>query len=595
MKEYISRKEWSGDTPNTLGPVKKQLRRALMKRLLTLLLVSFLIAAVFQFAPTRGQSGTACDSSCVVNTSRTIMTTAWGTTITNDTVTLVSAAQPIGHMGVGFPAELASDVRNVTAVDTSGNALALTMMATPSYTLYDATLRSPSSSYTFTVRTVFTGLLRFKSAGSQFNFTFSPFPVTDYNVSQARLSVVTQGWSNPTAYKVNGTFANGVFSTQPAALDAFDMTVASISFTSASQNLFDASADRTLTILSSGTVTASDDYNLTNHGPILQNIAFALPKDVKSLSAVDAIGPLDSTSITSGGTASTNSTWRVTPRYGSINTNQSVVISLRYDLPGSIVSSPSLGTFSITYNLLNNVQFYQSILSAKLVTPMGFRQLSLASPVTPTVSGSTLTGNQYVFTAFSVGPGSNLSLSMSYVLSPFWASLAPLAWVVLLELAVVFAVLVYEPGSGRTVLVGGGPMDLIRRFVDLYDEKSTLRQEADRIDDDMTRGAMNRHEYKHRRRLIEIRMSEIDRSLGPVKAQLSSASSRYRDMIRRVERSEADLQVVRTGLVDLRNQYRSGRMEKSLYESLMSDLERRKVRDRQAIDNVIITLREEIR
>jgi len=36
-------------------------------------------------------------------------------------------------------------------------------------------------------------------------------------------------------------------------------------------------------------------------------------------------------------------------------------------------------------------------------------------------------------------------------------------------------------------------------------------------------------------------------------------------------------------------------MEKQLYESLTSDLERRKIRNRQTIDTVIITLREEIR
>ena len=36
-------------------------------------------------------------------------------------------------------------------------------------------------------------------------------------------------------------------------------------------------------------------------------------------------------------------------------------------------------------------------------------------------------------------------------------------------------------------------------------------------------------------------------------------------------------------------------MEKRLYESLTADLERRKIRNKQTIDNVMITLREEVR
>src|SRR5437870_2143458 len=172
--------------------------------------------------------------------------------------------------------------------------------------------------------------------------------------------------------------------------------------------------------------------------------------------------------------------------------------------------------------------------------------------------------------------------------------LPPLAWTILLELAVVFAVLVFQPGTA-TVLVGGGPSETIRKYIDLNDEKSTLRQEADRMEEDLSRGAVNRHEYKRRRRLADIRMAEIERSLGPVKNQLSGSGARYQDMVRRVERAEADLQAVRVNLADLRNQYRSGRMEKQLFESLTADLERRKIRNRQTVDTVIITLREEVR
>jgi len=312
----------------------------------------------------------------------------------------------------------------VTATDLqNGKALAV-VPTTPSgsnYTAFEIILpfQKPPPAYSFLVRTILTDLLSFNPSKSQFNFTFSPFPVTNFPVAQASLSVNVRGWSNPTASNVIGNFTNGVFTAVPGPVSPFDTRIARITFSSSgSQNILDALADRTLTIAPSGIVTVSDNYNVTNHGPSLPNIAFTLPKDVKSVSGSDAVGALDPTSIVSAGQSNTNSTWKVAPRFGSIGTNQSVVVTLHFDLPSSLVSSPSPGAYSLNYDLLDNVQFYQPVLRTKIVMPTGLRLNSLTSPVPYTVSG-----NQILFQASPLTPLSNLSLSMNYGLSPFWASL----------------------------------------------------------------------------------------------------------------------------------------------------------------------------
>ena len=106
------------------------------------------------------------------------------------------------------------------------------------------------------------------------------------------------------------------------------------------------------------------------------------------------------------------------------------------------------------------------------------------------------------------------------------------------------------------------------------------------MEEDLSRGAVNRHEYKRRRLLADIRMAEIERSLGPVKNQLSGSGARYQDMVRRVERAEADLQAVRVNLADLRNQYRSGRWRSSsLNPSLLTSNEGRFVTGRLLIQS----------
>src|SRR5207245_9818818 len=105
---------------------------------------------------------------------------------------------------------------------------------------------------------------------------------------------------------------------------------------------------------------------------------------------------------------------------------------------------------SLNYDRFYTVQFYQPGFGTRIMTPRGFRLNSLTSDVPYTISG-----NQILFQVSPVTPLSNLSFSMNYGLSPFWATLPPLAWTILLELAVVFAVLVFQPGTA-TVLVGGG-------------------------------------------------------------------------------------------------------------------------------------------
>ena len=122
-----------------------------------------------------------------------------------------------------------------------------------------------------------------------------------------------------------------------------------------------------------------------------------------------------------------------------------------------------------------------------------------------------------------------------------------------------------------------------------------MRLEEDKLDEDLSRGAVNKHDYKRRKRVMDLRLAELDKLLTPVKDGLSRTQSRYADMIKRIERAEAELRVVKGSLADLKNQNRTGRISRELYDQLSGDLFRRVTREKQTIDNVIIGLREEAR
>jgi hypothetical protein len=448
-----------------------------------------------------------------------------------------------------------------------------------------------AGTYTFNVTSVYSDLLNFNSTGSSFVFSFEPFPLMDnnYTVTSASLSVKTGDWQSPKVSLVNGTFASAAFTSQASPLNAFNTTIAKMTFSSStSQNIFDVVANRTITFAQTGSIQVTDYYNITNEAHDVSSLTLPLPKNVQTATASDIIGvvgPLTSAPATDG-----TNTVTFIPRFGTVKTGASSSVKLSYPLPSQpYLTTKGLGRFELSFTAFDNIKFFESSLQLRIAVPMGFRLDSFTGQTFVT------SGNQVLVQISTVSPLSNLSFTMDYQLDPFWASISALSWAGLAVGSLAAVVLAVEATGTAGVAVSGAPSELIGRFVELYDEKSAMRLEAEKMDEDLSRGALNRHEYKRRRRVIDLRIAELDRTLAPVKDQLAKANPRYQDMIKRLERAEADIQVVRTTTADLRNQYRSGRIARELYESLLSDLAKRKEKAQQTMDTIVINLREETR
>jgi hypothetical protein len=564
---------------------------------LTLLLLAILSTQI----PTPATALTDCAStpSCTVSILRSITTNNWGVTFVSDQFSLTTGSSSVSQITLGIPSFLSSKLRFTQAVDSQSNQLRISppsVSSLPSggnYSVIDIAFPSAKTgAYNFNLTSVYSDLLNFNSTSTNFTFTFEPFPLTDgtYNVTSAQLSVNTGDWPSPKVSSVSGTFASATFTAQTTSLKPYNTTVATMTFASSgtSQSIFDVTANRTITLVPSGSIQVTDFYNMTNKGHDLSSLTLPLPKNVQTATATDILGTVSTLTATLA-TDGTN-TVNFIPRSGTVKAGGSSRVRLSYSLPSqSYLTSKGLGRFELSFSLFDNVKFFEPILQVKIVTPMGFRLNSFR--------GQTFTssGNQVLLQVSTVTPLSNLSFTMDYQLDPFWASLSALGWAGLAVGSIAAVVAAVGATSTADVTVSGAPSELIGRFVELYDEKSAMRLEAEKMDEDLSRGALNRHEFKRRRRVIDLRIAELDRTLAPVKDQLSKTNPRYQDMIKRLERAEADIQVVRTTSADLRNQYRSGRIARELYESLISDLAKRKEKAQQTMDTIVINLREETR
>jgi hypothetical protein len=577
-----------------------------MRALVTVLLL-LVVTAAFMASPVSasGPLTQSCNPPalrCSISVTRTITTNDWGVTIIKDSI-LFNSTAGVSHVAMGMPTSVSASLKVTQANDTTGVNLQVANQGTStnsSYTTLDVRFPTLETKYNFTLVTVYFGLLTYSNSANKYSFTINPFPIFDktYNSTTTSTStfVDTAGWTTPTIsppinQTLSGRCPNNVCAATP--LRPFNTTLWTITFTAASsQNILSVSASRTITIAPSGSVQVADGYNLTNLGPTLSSISFKVPKGVSAISESYVLGvQIDQPLTTPTPTANPDGTSSVsfTPSFGSVPFNQSVKVKLLYTLsPSTYITSGSIGSFTLNFALFSNVLFYAPTLQTRIVTPTGFRLNSVNGQVPQSSSGPV------VFQVSSVNPMSNLSFSMTYQLDPFWASLSPLSWVGLVELALAASAVAVWRGPGA-VGTWELPVQLITKFVDLYDEKSSLRMESDKMEEDVSRGATNRYDYKQRRRSLDRRMAEVDRALGPVKDELASASGRYEEMTKRLERAEAELQVIKTTANDLKTQYRNGKISRDLYESLSADLVKRKDRAGQSVDTIIINLREEIR
>lgn len=572
-----------------------------MRLILWTALLATLILAGFSVG-TSAQTPQAC-TPCALSVDRIVQTNDWGTTSVNDTVT-VNTAIPATYLDLGVPSAIAEKMGLLAASDSQGMPLRTIPLSTNQlrgYVPIRVELPGTTGEYSISVSAAFSGLLSFNNTANRYTLTYSPFPVVDDSVTvdSAALTVKTGDWAQVIPSGINGTWSPGTFQTTTNNLGPYNTTLGELSFASATQNNFEVTANREITISQSAKMLVADAYDLTNRGrDDVASLTFLLPEGTVSISGSDVIGRLeDCNTITSTraclrAAVQDNGTSVVTffPRFGAVESGGGANVRLDYELLNSVyVATESLGRYSLNFRMFDNVKFVQATLQTKVLLPAGFKLETITWP------DAVISDSQIILEASRVSPLSDLTFSLSYRLDPFWASFSPLVWVGLIAGALAASVLVLGVGTTKTAAMGLAPSGIIGRFVDLFDEKATLRLEYEKLEEDMSRGALARHEFKRRRRMIDIRTSEIERQIGPLKQELTSSSPRYPDLLRRIEKAEAELQVVRSSMSDLRNQYRSGRIAKESFESLNSDLVRRKEKAQQTIDNIVIGFREEAR
>ncbi|MEM2850213.1 MAG: hypothetical protein QXW18_00115 [Candidatus Bathyarchaeia archaeon] len=345
-----------------------------------------------------------------------------------------------------------------------------------------------------------------------------------------------------------------------------------------------------------GSIHVSDTYYIKNVGSYSSySITLALPNGAQNVTASDLVGPISSSYKFSSDSASTTAI--VDFRY-PIQPQESYIFTIGYNIPTKIyITQVRWDFYNFKFPLILNSPDLIAPIESVIITvilPEGAEcDFSTISPSPTQVKRGALQ-QEFSLTFQRVNLGQSYSLTADYRYNLFWATFRPFLWLGLIIVTVFAANMVR-----RTKLAPPPPMPIpstrIYDFVEKYDEKIALVAELESLERKAAAGKIPKHEYKRRGRIIEARISTLDKELGELKKILKAIGPRFADAIGKIEVAEAELPTVRRDLAQLEAQYRAGKISKEAFDRLGREYQKRIDRARTVIDKVIIELREEIR
>ena len=549
-------------------------------------------------------ASSAPNTPSVIDVKRHITIGDWGVVVFNDTFTVLNnSTSTANDFLYGVPRSNAEGLRFVMAKESS-NLLQVErdVEKDPSFYWMRIRFKEPlpiGKNLTVNVASIHSDVVKFfrieGEAGTEelYGVAFWAYPIFRVRAGSCNVTVYTSldakyqlsPGSTFIATRIDG---KPVLATSKKPLEPLTDEKYSFNFSSSSQHLVTCDwARRQISISPQGEVSFSDYYRINNLGSSFSSVRLILPKETVEVMAHDDIGPLWSAPKKTFDVS-------VEPRFRNVRQNESFAFRVEYKLsPGKNVKQLEWwGLYDLAVRLLADSPWVAEREEVKIVLPKGVAVESNSVP-----NAGAETSLYQTVLAYSYEPATPLhdvTLNLKYRYLPFWSALVPLMWVLLAQVAIaaVFAMSKIKKPAKAVPLA---PVERILQFVELYDERTALRAELDKMEQDLARGAVSRHEYRRRTREVEMRLEEIRKELQVVRADLSAASARYSEMIRKVERAEAEMDAAKASAAQLRSQYRSGKMTRQIYESMVSDVRKRQDRARETIDSTIITLREETR
>jgi len=566
------------------------------------LAILLLVLAVGVAAPLHAKDP---EPNLVIDIERTVSAGQYGTAHISDKFTVFNnGTTPVSSLDFGLPRVSRDNLYYASAQDSQGRALTLEVDVNKTSTFY--WLRSQfgqqlefNKTYTFTVSSVVDGAIRSVATGFEYNFTAAPILAFD-----ARMANVTYLAPSSSSYKIapNSSYVIGDVGGYPSLSriyrpwKAYSNETFYAPYATVNQYLLDLnSVQRDIIIDNLGTLSIKERYGMYNPSVGISSLTITLPEGAYNVMAYDQVGAM----WASPQNPSPPYVIQIQPRYSlGIRPGENFTFILTYDLPQSkyLKQLNWWGSYNLTFALLQNkddVLFKDA--TVRIIAPDGvsITNLKLAdqSPVSYPIQVSQ---DERTFKLRGISNANSLSFGLTFTYLAFSSAMGILPWIVGLEVVIVAFALVMRLRRGPELAVPV-PVEKLREFVGLYDERLALTRELVIMEEEVGRGGLVKHEFRRRSKVMELRLDELNKSLMEVKAELRAISQRYEELIRRIDRAETEIEGSRASLNQVRGQYRAGKTTRETYDTVTNDISKRIDKAEETVETTLITLREEAR
>lgn len=531
-----------------------------------------------------------------------------GTVIINDTITLSTAAGEqadlIRNFSLGFPYEYKPnlDYAFAYAVSDPNEKLDLALdVGLGRIGFYGMRVSLPSvnvsdgGSYSFTVVSVLSGLI--VPYSTAFNFTFPLYPSLERNASMCNVTVVLfaglsyLGGSHNFSETTVGS--NEILNHTMSPLGNFTRESTWMVFSADSFLLVENNEmRREITIDELGQPHVSDYYRITNKASAeVTSISFYLPKGAYDVAAQDVMGSLSEVG-TEEGNVTTYPNVTVSLRT-SMEEGEATEFTVTYKLPReAYVIQRGWSDLNLTFDFAERFSWVIRKLTVTVTLPEGSRFVSELSPVDPTVVQKGVFNDEVTYVLYNVTEFGSLNFSVAYNYVVFWASFRPTILMSVL-VAAVFGIAFLWRAPKPSVPVIPVDSDVLKGFVDTYEEKEKISSELEAMERQVQKGRIPRRRYKVRRRALEGRLSNLSRDLADFKEKMRRSGSGYANMVRQIEVAETELEGLEGDIRRTEIHRRRGQISSEAYHRLLSDYHRRREKARVTIDGMLLRLRTE--
>ncbi len=349
-----------------------------------------------------------------------------------------------------------------------------------------------------------------------------------------------------------------------------------------------------------GTIKVKEEYLIKNTGAIsIDELNFEIPGPAKSITVYDDLGEILGVTVDPEENYS-NLTYKdleldLSENRVKINPETKFKFTIQYFLPFEKYISLNWFQQSVKMDILTSIYQYLGKDQTIKIIIEGCFSLDFASD-DPDAIEHTANSLILVYTSDYVSPLEKKEIQFTFTINFFDIILRPLIFIILIALCASAYVLIIKSRKEEATITAFRkeliPINEIREFCSLLEEKNALILEIRQAEADVRRKKIIKKKYKNILNKNTLKIQEIEKEIIPFKKEVMEINATFENLVKKIELLEVERESVKDSLNLLEARYKRGRLpSKSAYMKLSDNFFKRQKKIDRSIDKSIQQLR----